>query len=302
MEEITIRLKQARENKGVSLQEVQTATRIPVHYLEVLEGGKDTSFLADRLYLIPFLRSYATFLGISPETAISQFVSELQKNEASTARSERPRESFRFSPWLILLSLFVALLVIFSSIWYGGGIGFLWPGGEEEPPSLSSESPSSLTEPNAPASSLSPNAPASSLTEPNAPASSLTEPNAPPVSSSLFFVETGTREPPLLALSPQISAIGQEAPHLLQVRAKERTWIHATIDGEQERDVLLKPGETVEWSAQKGFVLTIGNAGGADLIFNGKDLPALGVSGEVIRDFQLPPPEEEEGVQARLQP
>ncbi len=293
MEEITIRLKQARENKGVSLQEVQTATRIPVHYLEVLEGGKDTSFLADRLYLIPFLRSYATFLGISPETAISQFVSELQKNEASTARSERPRESFRFSPWLILLSLFVALLVIFSSIWYGGGIGFLWPGGEEEPPSLSSESPSSLTEPNAPASSL---------TEPNAPASSLTEPNAPPVSSSLFFVETGTREPPLLALSPQISAIGQEAPHLLQVRAKERTWIHATIDGEQERDVLLKPGETVEWSAQKGFVLTIGNAGGADLIFNGKDLPALGVSGEVIRDFQLPPPEEEEGVQARLQP
>jgi cytoskeleton protein RodZ len=118
----------------------------------------------------------------------------------------------------------------------------------------------------------------------------LAEPSAPTPSTSFSLAP----ETPPLALSPQPSAIDQKTSHLLRVQAKETTWIHVIIDGEQEKDVLLQPGEKVEWSAQKGFVLTLGNAGGSELTFNGKDLPPLGASGQVIRDLRLPSAEEEE--------
>ncbi len=60
-----------------------------------------------------------------------------------------------------------------------------------------------------------------------------------------------------------------------------------TIDEGETQDVLLQAGETWVWRAQQGFVLTVGNAGGVALILNGRLLPRLGESGEVIRNLRL---------------
>ena len=325
MEEVAALLKQARESKGVSLKQVETATRIPIRYLEVLEGAGNPRFLADRLYLIPFLRNYAAFLDINPETAVARFIIELQRIEASATRSKRPREPFRLSSWVALLSLLVASLVILSFVWRSGEINFWWPWTKEEPSSLSSglsssqetsqeppaSSPStpslssdpstelrtglpSSPEASAESSALPPSAPSPSShlpSSPEAPAESST----PSPSTSSFSAEAGVQETTLLALSPQPSAIAQKTPHLLRVQAKERAWVRAIIDdGEQVKDVLLRPGEKVEWLAREELILTLGNAGGVDLTFNGKDLPPLGASGQVIRNLRLPPPEGEE--------
>ena len=40
METITAILRQAREHKGVSLKDVEGKTRIPLKYLQALEGGR----------------------------------------------------------------------------------------------------------------------------------------------------------------------------------------------------------------------------------------------------------------------
>jgi hypothetical protein len=79
-----------------------------------------------------------------------------------------------------------------------------------------------------------------------------------------------------------------DTPHLLRVQAREPTWIQVTIDGHLAKDLLLQPGQTAEWSAQTGFTVTLGNAGGVALTLNGHDLPALGKSGQVIRNLRLP--------------
>lgn len=311
MEEIATLLRQARESKGISLEEVKTATRIPMYYLEVLEGGRDTRFLADRLYLIPFLRNYATFLGVNPGTAVAQFITEWQRVEASAVHSERVHEPFRFSPLIVLLLLLVALLVTLSFVWHSGGIDSLWQWTKEEPPSssLSSgpstelrtglpSSPETAAEPpvlSSPPSSLSSDLPSSS---PETSVESSVPPSPPPSSPA----EAGAREiipapieaSPTALATPKPEQPSTEAPHLLRIRARERAWVRATIDGEQEKDVLLQPGEEVEWSARERFILTLGNAGGVNLTFNGKDLPSLGVSGQVIRDLRLPSPEEGE--------
>ncbi|MEW6409375.1 MAG: RodZ domain-containing protein, partial [Nitrospirota bacterium] len=74
---------------------------------------------------------------------------------------------------------------------------------------------------------------------------------------------------------------------ILIISAIEDTWIAATIDGVEKKDVLLRSGDRVIWNAKKDFVLIIGNAGGVKITFNGKEIGTLGKSGEV-RKLVLP--------------
>src|SRR5271154_5538342 len=48
----------AREGRGLSLADIVTETRIPAHYIEMIERS-DYGLISDSLYLMPFLRRYA---------------------------------------------------------------------------------------------------------------------------------------------------------------------------------------------------------------------------------------------------
>ena len=104
--------------------------------------------------------------------------------------------------------------------------------------------------------------------------------------------ETGSPAPiaastPALSQPPVLPDV--QGGKTLRAQAKEMTWLLVTIDGRETRDVLLRAGETWEWRAQESFILTVGNAGGVELILNGRPLPPLGEPGQVIRDIRLPP-------------
>ena len=66
-------------------------------------------------------------------------------------------------------------------------------------------------------------------------------------------------------------------------------------DGGQEREVLLQKGQTARFGADRGFVVTVGNAGGVELSLNGEPVPSLGASRQVIRDLTLPSPRRPSG-------
>jgi hypothetical protein len=72
------------------------------------------------------------------------------------------------------------------------------------------------------------------------------------------------------------------------VKALEPTWIRVQIDGTRSVEELLPAGATREWSAEKRFVLTVGNAGGISLELNGRAMPPIGAPGTVIRELVLP--------------
>ncbi len=76
--------------------------------------------------------------------------------------------------------------------------------------------------------------------------------------------------------------------HTLELVATDETWISVTIDGRDARERLLKPGSRITWTANKGFSITIGNAGGTKVLFNGKDIGPLGSKGKVVK-LRLPP-------------
>lgn len=94
--------------------------------------------------------------------------------------------------------------------------------------------------------------------------------------------------PPPPAGMPAIAAPGPEG-YVLRIQATEITWLTVTIDGREVRDVLLQPGDTVQWRARDRYLITVGNAGGIHLTLNGQALPPLGRPGQVLRNVPIPP-------------
>ncbi len=115
-EHISILLRRRREEKGLSLQETEAATRIPVHYLQHLEGGGDPRLLADELYLIPFLRTYAAFLDLDPAYAVVLFIAASHRGETTWASQAPVRRSlFQRLLLLLLLVAFGVVVVLWFS-------------------------------------------------------------------------------------------------------------------------------------------------------------------------------------------
>ncbi|HJU28283.1 MAG TPA: helix-turn-helix domain-containing protein, partial [Candidatus Binataceae bacterium] len=84
-------LASAREARGVSREDAAKETRIPGHYLAMMESN-DYSKISDQLYMLPFLRRYAQFLELDPEESAMRFVREVQRadNSPSPARLAEP--------------------------------------------------------------------------------------------------------------------------------------------------------------------------------------------------------------------
>jgi cytoskeletal protein RodZ len=95
--------------------------------------------------------------------------------------------------------------------------------------------------------------------------------------------------PSLQTTAPQAQA-PQSPPsrYRLQAEAQEMTWLAVSADGAPRREVLLRAGETAQWSANNRFTVTIGNPRGVALSLNGRPISLKGEPGQVIRDLALP--------------
>jgi cytoskeletal protein RodZ len=105
-------------------------------------------------------------------------------------------------------------------------------------------------------------------------------------------------EPAPVQATPMVSAppitpavattVETPASQRLIVKAIEPTWIRIQTDDLRAVDELLTPGAVREWTAERRFLLTVGNAGGIEIELNGRTMPRLGQRGAVIRQLQLP--------------
>jgi cytoskeleton protein RodZ len=320
MEKVAQILRQVREQRGLSLEEVAQRTRISLVYLTLLEGKftdnkGQARLLADPLYLIPHLRTYADFLDIDPNVAVTQFTEELQ---ATQGKSVKITESAQSAPLLssppqrsraISISIVLAsVLVTLSFIGQYSDRQVRNPEAVNNRILTSAEAPSgampqttTLPPPSDPVPPI-PNTPqrTPSPAPTTAQPPSLSPDTLAPLSSQTVQTEKTAPPPPQPeASSPFAAALAQQSArnssHLLRVHAKEATWIRVFAEG-QAKEMILQPGQSAAWSSESPFELTIGNAGGVTLNFDGQELPPLGRSGQVIRNMHLPfPPTESQG-------
>jgi cytoskeleton protein RodZ len=112
-------LRQARLDKGVSLGDAARETRIRRSYLEALEA-EDVAVLPPMVYTRGFLRTYAEYLGLSPEAMVELYQPSARREPTPALRSAVPHMAI---PRQIPVRPLIYVLISIVSI---ATLGFAW--------------------------------------------------------------------------------------------------------------------------------------------------------------------------------
>ena len=112
------RLRAAREEKGITLEDIAAQTRIPRRHLESLENS-DWEHLPAPTYTIGFARSYASSVGLDRTEISDQLRGELggQRPVAAAAEIFEPADPARTMPkWLVFgaIAAVIGLVLVMS--------------------------------------------------------------------------------------------------------------------------------------------------------------------------------------------
>lgn len=253
-------LQDARTAKGLTIEAAAAASKVPLSFVRLMEQ-EQFHLVPDPLYLIRFMTEYCAFLGLDPKQVEAQWKDQAHSAGVSGLSHPVPSIGSRIDLrrlFVYLVPAVVAIPLIF--------IGLSLLSGRSPAPPLESQQTAEPT-PEAGTATLLPGPQAAAVgagqPEGMNPASPLTDP----------AVQRPQGPPPRYALKAE---------------AKETTWIGVSADGAPRRQALLRPGETASWSANNGFVVTIGNSGGVALMLNGRPVPLKGARGQVIQNLALP--------------
>jgi cytoskeletal protein RodZ len=260
-------LKAVREARGLTLQDIFLATRVSMVNLTAVEHQAFDQ-LPPSVYARDFIRKYARTIGVDEKPILARY------DQYRVSLNPPPEEAEVQKPWpesgrrhrFLIVSL--ATLLAAGILVY---ILFLYDqSGRTLSPVSSSATPAATPEQSA--------APVSGAVE----ASRSPEPVAAPSAAGTAASATAAA---VKEASPAAPVAGKM--YHLVIETREPTWIRITEDGASRYEVMLKPGDKIERMASEYFQLDIGNAGGINLVFQGKPLGELGKRGQIIH-MRLP--------------
>ncbi len=294
-------LREARENRGMTLDMVADELMIRRFYLEAMEAGS-FSDLPERVYATGFVRSYATYVGADVPAFVEQFRRDAYGSRSSTYQVElvmpEPVVHSVIPSRTVILSAIVALALII------GGVVFATRSTNTAAPTTI-PAPSETTAPVAiatpelsdvvtPPPSAVASTPATTVTsDPTATGFDLpAPPSVATPENSTTAVSAGLPASTTTAALPSASADAAAAPVVpttrLAVEALESSWVEVKDSkGTVLFTSILKKGQLLPIPDQKGITLTTGNAGGLRIMVDGNALAPMGQTNEVKRNFAL---------------
>ena len=302
--EIGTLLRRRREEVGQDLATISAVTHIKPIYLKAIEEGRRKD-LPGTAYMIGYIRTYADYLGFDGNRLITDYHAELAGQRRAPDKRVEPAEpapvalsQVQGSPVLMLGGLVIMALAAY-------GVWAIVSGGESETQTAATDTPVEQTVPVEPVPSEEPEVAArpAAPSPTNAEASTGPEPaeaapeETPPVEEAPAAAEdqvppeadiASTGEEVVEESPPQAEAAAEGQAGKIVVRARLESWIQVT---NEKKDVVfsrvLRSGETYTVPEEKGLMLTTGNAGGIEILVNGKKLKSLGTVGLVKRDIPL---------------
>ncbi len=125
--ELGAKLKEAREAKDLTLNDIQQETKIQVRYLQAIEQN-NFSIMPGSFYVRAFIKEYATLVGLDPDQLIEEHNSELPATSTDTnvnyTRVQRSRKDttstkspkvFSYLPTIIVALLIVGIVFL---VWF----------------------------------------------------------------------------------------------------------------------------------------------------------------------------------------
>lgn len=280
------KLQREREMRGVTLEEIAEATKIGTRSLRALEHNEFDK-LPGGIFNKGFVRAYAKYLGLDEEQAVADYLTASGQAEAP-ATGPLPEvpptvklPAQRRRPWL-LLALGVLLL---AAGWLGWRAYFQTRGARAEE-SAAASAGSAVESKATPAAAVPAGSETSTAGTPTdtASPSAGTQPSPAAASAPTPAASQPTPSPAASAAAAQPAAAPAEAASApgftLDIRAKRDCWIAVMVDGKSQGNHLMKAGSQESLHAKREIVMTVGNAGGLDLVLNGKPLPPQGAEGQ----------------------
>lgn len=254
-------LKQAREEKGLSLEIVHEATKIPMDVIKALEEGYTTRSMSP-FYYRGFLKIYASYLNVDT----SQVIEEVKDERLKFKKGKTDYEPFDWQEYIsrfftqrrkqqiiIGLGVVLALFVLFRLI--------SWIASHRPAPKPKTAKVSHAAEKKIPKPEV---------TQMAAPRTIAVESVAviPPVEAAVESVEQNN-----------IAMISPAQGVNLTIRTRKSSWLRVKADDKVVFQGSLKGGAVETWNASKQIEISGKNIQNLEFELNGKTIGSLGQGG-----------------------
>lgn len=286
------KLKCARGKQGLDLSAVSTRTKITLNYLEAIEAD-DRKKLPSGFFYRSFVDQYARLLSLDT----TEINAELDRVLAAEAPLPLPGQDgnpiHRVAPlrvrrrfaWARALGSIASLVLVVLGCaavyawWHDGRLPIDLPallrGSIASPHVVEAARKQEVVRPSAVGQAQ------HSEPEPVAPASeTVTE---PPAASETPTSETPVHEAPVHETpTPVTNSPTTSSKLLLNLVARERTWLAVSSDGKPVFSGVLAAHQSKTIAGKQSAKLRVGNAAGLVVRLNGKLLGPLGARGQVL--------------------
>jgi cytoskeletal protein RodZ len=239
------RLRQERESRGLSLDQVHRATRIKTVFLEAIEADR-FSELPGPVQARGFIRSYASYLGVDADNLLARLdgvsngsvstpdPAAPRKPDTVHARGLPPHATRPFANSVSSLPLPLPLLIL-------GAIVLFVIGGLLILQALGGESPAPRP--------------------------------APPLNVPSSIGDTTPAPTPMAAADAGVS---------VTLTASEHVWVRVSNDGFTAFEGILPPASPQSWQGQQQIIVETGNGAALTAAVNGQPAGVLGPRNRVV--------------------
>ena len=301
---VGIFLKEERERKGYSLNEIANILRIRRQYLDAIEN-EDWESIPSSILIKGFLRSYAKALKIDIKEVFDLYGNDRAYKEETPKPLVSPKKTKKKFIFVIFVLLCILIYALYLKL-------------NNQPEVIDSKEKKDSTEIDEVVmyEDKSPEVNKKEVVTENA---NNTEPGDVGKTGSTEIVPS-IQEPETEVIkerkkdeysvipddSELENSISVPSTEVAKVRSspiqppdepnqrllltgivKMRTYVKIYIDNDPPKEYIFRPGSRPQWEARKGFDILIGNAAGIEFDFNGKVKKNLGGVGKVVR-IRLP--------------
>jgi cytoskeleton protein RodZ len=314
-----VHLRREREMRGVTLEEISSATRIGTRFLDALET-EHWDRLPGGVFNRGFVRSTAQFLGLDPEAMLAEYTIAttdsarpaapvlIHSQSSWTPKTANASRDRRWVPGVVL----VAIAAVGVGGWFGwrhlrdvrraradaaalaaasGATTTTSAAGDNTSPAPDTNSPAATATPDTPDATSQPaqvdaSQPATSDSS-SAPVSSTSAPASAPDGASDVAADSPETTAPAASATAATgtSATAAIAPPsasrqlTLKIEVGRATSVKVSIDGHKSFQGKIPAGGSRIFHANDVFFVTAHDAGGVLLELNGQTLPPLGPPG-----------------------
>ncbi len=246
LNKIAHELREQRQAKNLSLEEISAQTKISISYLQKLEEG-NFSFLPV-VYVRAFLKTFAEQLGLNPdvmanrmndaleEKAIKVDEEKQQQQSQSEQKSSEFRFVLRFFRPLIVVAILLLVMVVMLIV--------KCPSDDQKSQTFPFETME--------------------------------------LHDNTVDSRPDSAEQPVEKQDPRVELKGfQKQELVLSATAIETTWVRIIFQDSLADEAIFYPGDVKSWESHSPFYLKLGNGGGLKINLDDQNLGLPGQSGQV---------------------